>query len=291
MQPLTGDTQRDTSLAWGGSVTYRRGDLLAVLGVAEQLAAVESIEQLAALLPSVASLVGGACVIYHHSATLTEKEYRQVDVGWAEGGFTPKRLEAFAALAHEHPGIQHQRSAPPGQVAELLVVSQLVGEREWRNSRIYSESQHPLGCDDQCILMLGSDLRDYSAFSIGRPGRPFNESEIAIVDLIRPHLRSAAERAKRSRASYRAIQIMPSPHEVMIETPQLKPSSATAALTPREIEVLFALLDGRSARNAAHQLSISPRTYSTHLNTIYHKLGAACRSEALAATFQFPVTP
>ena len=70
MQPLTGDTRRDTSLAWGGSMTYRRGDLLAVLGVAEQLAAVESIEQLAGLLPSVASLVGGACVIYHHSASL-----------------------------------------------------------------------------------------------------------------------------------------------------------------------------------------------------------------------------
>ena len=125
-------------------MTCRRGDLLAVLGVAEQLAAVESIEQLAALLPSVASLVGGACVIYHHSVALTGK-IRQIDVGWAEGGFTPKRLEAYAALAHEHPGIQHERSATPRQAAELLVVSQLVGEREWRNSRIYSESQHPLG--------------------------------------------------------------------------------------------------------------------------------------------------
>jgi DNA-binding CsgD family transcriptional regulator len=272
-------------------VTCRRGDLLAVLGVAEQLAAVESIEQLAALLPCVASLVGGACAIYHHSATLTSQKFRQVDVGWAADGFTPKRLEAFAALALEHPSIQHQRSAIPRQVDELLVVSQLVTEREWRNSRIYSESQHPLGCDDQCTLMLGSDLRDYSAFSIGRPGRPFNEREIAIVDLIRPHIKSAAERAKRSRASYRAIQIMPSPRQVLIETPQLKSSSATTALTPREIEVLYTLLDGRSARNAARQLSISPRTYSTHLNTIYRKLGAACRTEALAAAFQRSVTP
>ena len=93
-------------------MTCRRGDLLAVLGVAEQLAAVESVEQLAALLPSVASLVGGACVIYHHSVTLTG-EIQQVDVGWAEGGFTPKRLEAFAALAHEHPLIQIHRSATP----------------------------------------------------------------------------------------------------------------------------------------------------------------------------------
>lgn len=271
-------------------MTCRRSDLLAILGVAEQLAAVESIEQLAALLPSVASLVGGACAIYHHSTTLTEK-FRQVDVGWAEGGFTATRLEAFATLAHEHPAIQHQRSIIPRQAAELLVVSQLVGEREWRNSRIYSESQHPLGMDDQCVLLLGSGLRDVSAFSIGRPGRPFNEREIAIVDLIRPHLRSAAERTKRSRASYRAIQITPSPREVMIETPQIKSSSATAALTPREIEVLYALMDGRSARSAARQLSISPRTYSTHLNTIYRKLDATCRSEALAAAFQRPVTP
>jgi DNA-binding CsgD family transcriptional regulator len=216
---------------------------------------------------------------------------RQVDVGWAEGGFIPKRLEAYAALAHEHPFIQYQRSATPRQTAELLVVSQLVGGREWRNSRIYSESQHPLGCDDQCLLLLGLDHRDFSAFTIGRPGRPFNEREIAIVDLIRPHLKAAAERTRRSRASYGAIQVMPSPREVMIETPQLKSSSAAAALTPREIKVLYALLDGRSARSAARQLCISPRTYTTHLNTIYRKLDASCRGEALAAAFQHPVTP
>jgi DNA-binding CsgD family transcriptional regulator len=277
------------SLARGGSVTCRRSDLLAVLGVAEQLAAVESIERLADLLPSVASLVGAACVIYHHSVALTG-ELRQVDVGWAEGGFTPNRLEAYAALAHEHPGRQREvLDKHPG--AKLVVVSQLVGEREWRNSRIYSESQHPLGLDDQCVLSFGSDFRDFSAFSIGRPGRPFNEREIAVVDLIRPHLRAAAERAKRSRASYGAIQVLPSPREIMIETPQLESNSATTALTMREIEVLYALMDGRSARSAARQLSISPRTYTTHLNTIYRKLDATCRSEALAVAFQLPVTP
>ena len=92
-------------------MTCRRGDLLAVLGVAEQLAAVEH-RAVGRPLPCVASVVGAACVIYHHWVMLTG-EFRQVDVGWAEGGFTLSGLRPLAALAHEHPAIQHQRQVIP----------------------------------------------------------------------------------------------------------------------------------------------------------------------------------
>ncbi len=47
-------------------------------------------------------------------------------------------------------------------------------------------------------------------------------------------------------------------------------------LTPRERQVLRLLATGRSTREAAAQLTISPKTVETHRVRIYHKLG--CKS-------------
>ena len=165
-------------------------------------------------------------------------------------------------------------------------MSQLVNEREWRNSRIYSESRHPLGCDDQCTVVLGSDLRDFSALSIGRARQVFQRTR----DSDRQLDSSASEISRRTRKAITCLLFSHSNSAVASRSND-RDSAASfkfgdCRFTPRETEVLYALLDGKSARNAAHQLGISPRTYSTHLNTIYRKLGATCRSEALAAAFQ-----
>jgi DNA-binding CsgD family transcriptional regulator len=48
------------------------------------------------------------------------------------------------------------------------------------------------------------------------------------------------------------------------------------ALTPRERQVLRLLATGQSTREAAAQLTISPKTVETHRVRIYQKLG--CRS-------------
>jgi two-component system nitrate/nitrite response regulator NarL len=53
-------------------------------------------------------------------------------------------------------------------------------------------------------------------------------------------------------------------------------------LTPREIEVLTALRDGLSNKAAARRLGISPHTVKFHLESLFKKLGAASRAEAVA---------
>lgn len=55
---------------------------------------------------------------------------------------------------------------------------------------------------------------------------------------------------------------------------------ALATLTSRETEVLRLLADGRTDREIAEALTISPRTVETHVGSILHKLGARTRSEA-----------
>ena len=62
-------------------------------------------------------------------------------------------------------------------------------------------------------------------------------------------------------------------------------STASAALiemlTPREIEVLTMLAEGLGNKEIAHQLDISDNTVKFHLSSIFGKLGASSRTEAV----------
>jgi DNA-binding NarL/FixJ family response regulator len=58
--------------------------------------------------------------------------------------------------------------------------------------------------------------------------------------------------------------------------PELYPSELTA----RESEVLGLVAAGLTDAQVAARLVISPRTVSTHLSSIYRKLGTASRAEA-----------
>ena len=53
-------------------------------------------------------------------------------------------------------------------------------------------------------------------------------------------------------------------------------------MTGRELEVLRLVAAGRSNREIANELFISPKTASVHVSNILGKLGAANRGEAAA---------
>jgi DNA-binding CsgD family transcriptional regulator len=60
------------------------------------------------------------------------------------------------------------------------------------------------------------------------------------------------------------------------------PDESSVLLTPREIEVLVALGNGLSNKAAARHLGISPHTVKFHIESLFKKLGAASRAEAVA---------
>jgi len=64
---------------------------------------------------------------------------------------------------------------------------------------------------------------------------------------------------------------------------QLGTEDLIAELTPREREVLALLAAGRSSKQIARQLVISPRTLGTHMQHILSKLGVHNRTQAVAA--------
>lgn len=58
------------------------------------------------------------------------------------------------------------------------------------------------------------------------------------------------------------------------------------ALTAREAEVLLWITRGKSNRDVAEILSLSPRTVNKHLEQIYAKLGVENRTAAAALAIQ-----
>lgn len=57
-------------------------------------------------------------------------------------------------------------------------------------------------------------------------------------------------------------------------------------LTPRETEILAMLADGRSQRDMAQLLSISPKTVGLHIEHILGKLDVHSRTQAVAAAYR-----
>lgn len=57
---------------------------------------------------------------------------------------------------------------------------------------------------------------------------------------------------------------------------------AIAALTPQELQVALLLADGRTTREAAAALFLSPKTVEYHLRKVYTKLGIGSRAELAA---------
>jgi len=67
-----------------------------------------------------------------------------------------------------------------------------------------------------------------------------------------------------------------------------RPAAARTAsrLTPRELEVLELLADGRSPQEISACLFISAKTVSTHIEHIFSKLGVSSRAQAVAVAYR-----
>jgi DNA-binding NarL/FixJ family response regulator len=63
--------------------------------------------------------------------------------------------------------------------------------------------------------------------------------------------------------------------------PQDVPTTRPEALTPREIEVLRMIAEGVGNKTIAHRLGISEHTVKFHVSSIFAKLGATSRTEAV----------
>ena len=68
---------------------------------------------------------------------------------------------------------------------------------------------------------------------------------------------------------------------------ELRDATAQELLTPRELQVLAAISDGAGNKAIARQLGISLHTVKFHIESLFRKLGARSRAEAVAKGMEF----
>jgi DNA-binding NarL/FixJ family response regulator len=73
-----------------------------------------------------------------------------------------------------------------------------------------------------------------------------------------------------------------SPDKVDPDFDSTADSEARALLTPRELDVLAAIADGDTNKAIARRLGISLHTVKFHVESVFRKLGARTRTEAVA---------
>jgi DNA-binding NarL/FixJ family response regulator len=81
-----------------------------------------------------------------------------------------------------------------------------------------------------------------------------------------------------SPAVTQAVIITPAMDSVA-EVSQRTPPESSAALTPRELDIVRLVGLGLGNKEIAHRLGVSVPTVRTHLNNVYEKLGTASRVE------------
>lgn len=76
-----------------------------------------------------------------------------------------------------------------------------------------------------------------------------------------------------------------------VRGPAAAPEAHTVGLSPREREVLDAILLGRSNKEIAAAMGVSPATVALHLTNVYRKMKVSGRAQALRRAFELDLPP
>ena len=133
-------------------------------------------------------------------------------------------------------------------------------------------------------VLLRGGLEVEHASSVARRilGSWFEDRVNRLPSLLEEWLRSGEGREPLSleRKGTRLVVEAPTSRALVLTEERMVP----ATLTAREREVLRWLAAGKSTREIAGELWVTPATVSKHLHHIYRKLGVTSRTAALAAT-------
>jgi DNA-binding CsgD family transcriptional regulator len=143
---------------------------------------------------------------------------------------------------------------------DAVRITDIVSTRAYRRSAFYALMMRPFGIEHELKLWLPSPPGQARAFDLVRgAGRNFDDRDVALLRLVRPHLARLRARWVRARSH-----------------PQL---------TERERDVLELVARGLTNPEVAARLFISTGTVRTHLEHAYDKLGVRTRAGAVAAAF------
>jgi DNA-binding CsgD family transcriptional regulator len=168
----------------------------------------------------------------------------------------------FERHFNQRPLVQHH-ARDDGRHAHRVIDP--VASRALRASAPDDEHGRQIGLGHTVALPLYADQGWLVSFVLNRKACDFTDDELALLELVR---RPLARLFRRSAALAR-------PHAEPASLP------ANLPLTARERDVLRWVAAGKTDRDIAEILSISPRTVHKHLQRVYAKLGVETRTAAV----------
>lgn len=142
--------------------------------------------------------------------------------------------------------------------------------------------------DAMVISVLADDKTVIEAIEAGAAGYLLKDADsIELVEAIeelragRSPISSSIARIIVRRLNAGAPSSKPMPEPVQEPVPEPAPAPLAQALTPREMEILWGIAKGFTYAEVAERLGISRLTVPVHIKSIYRKLAANNRSEAV----------
>lgn len=191
--------------------------------------------------------------------------------GDATGSIGAAERECFDRHFREHPLVQvhgGQRHPHVHRISDSWSLS------AFRGTALYADYYRRIGID--CVLAMPVYQADgwLVSWVLNRRGRDFSEREAGLLDQVRAPL------ARFFRQTEGLARLAPA-----LATPQPSP---LAPLTPRERQVLQWVAAGKTDRDIAQIIGISPRTVHKHLQHVYTKLGVETRTAAAMRALSRP---
>lgn len=193
--------------------------------------------------------------------TLSVLDFADVDSEWCTGIEQPWD-EDTDAICRAY--VREQEPIPPVPkfLNRALRCSDVVPRKEWERRELWYYIARPRGHEDAMWLWLDvpgdPDLHRISVCTRRRDG--FRDRDVRVLELLTPHLIRLYTRAALRRKTPQGLEM----------------------LTPREREVIALVAAGRTNRETARYLWISPHTVRAHLEHIFEKLEVTTRAAAVA---------
>lgn len=215
----------------------------------------EVLERLAQLIPADA-------IVGYRDELVVGFPYRVVElVEIPKDPIPPHVQEAASPLCHQDP----LRNGALPREHRTLKLSDFLTRRQMHKLGFYHEVWKPLGIDDSLRVWLPAPEGRGRQIYLERGKRDFTERDRSMLELLKPLLVriQAAAYARR--------------HRKQVDVP---------ALTEREQEILGWIAHGKTSREIAAILVVSPYTVRKHVEHILEKLNVSTRSAAVARAYQ-----
>ncbi|MBL9167180.1 MAG: hypothetical protein JNN07_05530 [Verrucomicrobiales bacterium] len=168
-----------------------------------------------------------------------------------------------------------------GQPLQSWKVSDVISRMDFRQSELYQALYQPLkvDCELAAAVPFRSNPQRLVLLTLHRFRVDFTERDRAVLNLLLPHI-ARLQWSQESRALWDrppCAQVLPT--ELFAATVRRE---TRWSLTPREMEVLFWVHQGKTNSEIGKILGISERTAETHILRAYPKIGVENRHSAMA---------